>query len=111
MQTVWQRIKTPDKGWRYSPVKEGRGKRTSELQPPFYVRPRINGKQTYQRLIAQTFAEARQEADRFTDVLAAAAKGLTVAEAETIANLNRTTVKSMVDVYLAQKSSKAPKTV
>ncbi len=110
MQTIWQRIKA-NKGWRYERVEEGRGKRTRDLQPPFYVRPRINGKQTYQRLAAESFADARVEADKLGDVFEAAAKGLTVAEAENIANLKRTPIKTVVDDFMKRKSSLAPRSL
>src|SRR5207245_1423467 len=110
MQTIWQRLKT-EKGWRYERVGEGRGKRTGDLQPPFYLRPTIAGGQKWQRLKAETFSDAKQEAEQFDAVFAAAAKGLTVAEAETISNLNRITVKTAVEAYLEKKQSKAPRTV
>lgn len=110
MQTIWQRIKA-NKGWRYERVEEGRGKRTGDLKPPFYVRPRVNGKQTYQRLAAQSFGDAREEADKLADVLDAAAKGLSVAEAENIANLKRTPIKAAVDDFLKKKASKAVRTI
>ena len=110
MQTIWQRVKT-EKGWRYQRIEEGRGKRTGDLQPPFYLRPTMYGGQKWERLKAETFADAKQEAEQFEVVLAAAAKGLTVAEAENFTNLNRVTVKAAVDAYLAKKQSKAPKTV
>jgi integrase len=110
MQAIYQRIKTP-KGWRYQRVAEGRGKRTGELQPPFYVRPTVSGEQIWQRLKAEAFADARQEAKQFDAVLDAASKGLTVAEAEKISNLNRVTVKAAVDAYLEKKQSKSPRTV
>jgi integrase len=110
MQTIWQRIKA-SKGWRYERVEEGRGKRTGDLQPPFYVRPRVKGKQTYQRLAAQSFTDAREEADKLGDVFEAAAKGLTVAEAENIANLKRTPIKTVVDDFMRRKSSLAPRSL
>ncbi len=110
MQTIWQRVKTA-KGWRYQRIAEGRGKRTGELLPPFYVRPTLSSKQKWQRLEAKTFAEAKQEAEQFDAVLDAAAKGLTVAEAEKLSNAKRITVRAAVDVYLEQKSAKARKTV
>jgi integrase/recombinase XerD len=110
MQTIWQRIKT-SQGWRYRRVEEGRGKRTGDLRPPFYVRPTVEGDQIWQRLKAETFTEAKQEAEQFDAVLAAASKGLTVAEAENLSNLHRVTVKAAVDSYLEKKQSKSPKTV
>jgi integrase/recombinase XerD len=109
LQTIWQRVKTPG-GWRYRRIEEGRGKRTGDRQPPFYVRPSVSGAQIWQRLKAETFAEARQEAEQFEAVLDAAAKGLTVAEAENLVNLNRVPLKTAVETYLDQKKSKAPKT-
>jgi integrase len=110
MQTIWQRIKTP-KGWRYRSIGEGRGKRTGDLQPPFYLRPTLSGGQKWERLKAETFSDAKQEAEQFDAVLAAASKGLTVAEAESISNLNRAPVKAAVDAYLEKKQSKSPKTL
>lgn len=110
LQTIWQRIKTP-KGWRYQRIGEGRGNGTGNLQPPFYVRPSVSGRQKWQRLDAESFVEAKQEAKQFDAVLAAAAKGLTVAEAENIGNRNRVTLKAAVESYLEQKQTKAPKTV
>jgi hypothetical protein len=44
MQTVYNREKTA-KGWRYRVVKEGPGKKTGSLEPPFYIRRSENGKQ------------------------------------------------------------------
>jgi integrase len=110
LQTIWQRIKTP-KGWRYRRVEEGKGKRTGDLQPPFYLRPTLSGGQKWRRLEAKNFVDAKDETGQFDAVLAAASKGLTVAEAETISNLNRVTVKAAVDAYLEKKQSKSPKTV
>jgi len=110
LQTIWQRVKTPA-GWRYLRIKEGPGRRTGELRPPFYVRPTVSGTQKWQRLTSETFAEAKQEAEQFEAVLAAKSRGLTVAEAENLANLNRVSIKTAVETYLEQKKSKAPKTV
>jgi integrase len=110
MQTIWQRTKTP-KGWRYERIGEGRGRRTGDLQPPFYVRPTLSGTQKWLRLKAETFSDAKEEAEQFDAVLAAASKGLTVAGAENLSNLNRVTVKAAVDSYLEKKQSKSPKTV
>ena len=110
MQTIWQRIKTP-KGWRYSTVEQGPGKKTGDLQGPFYIRPSKDGKQYWHHLASESFAEAQQEAEKFEAVLDAASKGLTVAEAEKVSNAFRVTVKSAIDTYLEQKSSKARKTV
>jgi integrase len=110
MQTIWQRVKT-EVGWRYKRIREGRGQHTGDPRPPFYLHPTVNGKQNWTRLRAETFSDAKQEAEQFEVVLAAASKGLTVAEAEKISNLNRVTVKSAVNAYLEKKQSKSPRTV
>ena len=60
----------------------------------------MSGKQTWHRLQAETFTDAKQEAESFAAVLDAAAQGLTVAEAENITNLNRTPIKAAVETYL-----------
>jgi integrase/recombinase XerD len=110
MQTIYQRIKV-ENGWRYRRVEEGRGKKTGDLEPPFYVRPTTKGRQGWCRLLAENFTDAKQEAEHFDAVLLAKSKGLTVAEAENISNANRVPVKLAVETYLAQKASKARKTV
>ena len=107
---VYLREKMGSKGWRYRRVGEGRGKRTGDLQPPFYVRPTVQGNQTWQRLKAETFTEAKQEAEQLDAVLDAASKGLTVKEHEDRLNAHRVPLKTAVDNYLAQKSDKARKT-
>jgi integrase len=112
MQTIWQRIKNGAGNWRYQAVEEGRGKRTGDLEPPFYVRPTVSGgRRIWHKLGAKTFSEAKQEAEQFDAVLDAAARGLTVAEAENLSNINRTPIETAVENYLAQKASKAAKTV
>lgn len=109
MQTIWQRVKKPE-GWRYVTVEEGVGIRTGSLRPPFYVRSQRAGKQVWQRLTSESFADAKKEAGQFDVVVAAAARGLTVVEAEKLSNAHRVTVKSAVEAYLEQKKSKARKT-
>jgi hypothetical protein len=82
VQTTWQRIKNDAGKWRYQAVEEGRGKGTGDLQP-FYVRPTVStGRREWRRLLAQTFVEAKEEAEKFDAVLEAAARSLTVAEGE-----------------------------
>jgi integrase/recombinase XerD len=111
-RAIYQRLKLEEKGWRYQRIQEGRGRRTGDLKPPFYIRLTIHGgSQPWQRLTAESFTDAKQEAGQFESVLVAAAKGLTVAEAENIDNLNRVPIKTAVGVYLEQKRHKAPKTV
>jgi integrase/recombinase XerD len=107
---IYQRMKI-DGVWRFRRVSEGQGKRTAHLQPPFYIRPVINGRQRWKRVDgAQTFAEAKDALKVATAALDAAAKGLTVAEAEALANKDRTTVKSAFDAYIARHDLR-PKSV
>jgi len=117
VQTIHQRIKT-SKGWRYKPVKTGKGVKTGDLEPPFFFRYTTKDagagrrhRQQWQRLPAQSFADALLEAEKFALRVEADAKGLTVAEAGKTDNLNRLTVKSAVDKYLKETASLRPKTV
>jgi integrase/recombinase XerD len=96
--------------WRYRRIKEGRGKQTGDLSGPFYARKTISGKMTWKKLYAETFKEARSEAEQIEAALDAQAKGLTVAEAEALSNAQRIPIRTAVDKYLEQKSGKAKKT-
>jgi integrase len=109
--SLYIREKNAKDVWRYRRIKEGRGLRTGDLAAPFFTRPFVNGKQIWKTLLATTFKEAKEEAEQLTAALDAQSKGLTVAEAESISNANRLTIRSAVDTYLEQKSGKAKKTV
>ena len=110
-QSLYIREKTPEGTWRYRRIKEGRGVKTGDLTGPFFTRPFIGGKQIWKTLAAQTFGEAKEEAEQLSMALDAKAKGLTVAEAEALTNANRIPIRTAVDTYLEQKSGKAKKTV
>lgn len=109
--SLYIREKNADGRWRYRRVKEGRGIRTAELAGPFFARPFIGGKQVWKTLSAIAFKTAKEEAEELSAALDAQAKGLTVAEAESLNNRNRTPIRTAVDTYLEQKSGKAKKTV
>jgi hypothetical protein len=79
--SLYKRVKAGDR-WKYQRILEGRGHRTNDLTGPFYARPFFDGKQFWKTLSAETFAEARDEADHLGSAFAAKAKGLTVAEFE-----------------------------
>lgn len=109
--TLYIREKSTAGAWRYRRIKEGRGIRTGELVPPFFVRPSIDGKQVWKTLYAESFREAKEEAGHVIAALKAESEGLTVAEADAIKNAHRIAIRSAVDAYLEQKSGKARKTV
>jgi hypothetical protein len=81
------------------------------LAAPFFTRRSVHGKQLWKTLSATTFKQAKEEAAQLTADLDAHAKGLTVAEADSITNANRNPIRTAVDTYLEQKSGKAKKTV
>src|SRR5215472_2391908 len=108
MQTVYNRVKTP-KGWRYAGVEEGRGKKTGDLEPPFYVRVSLHGKQVWHRLDAETFTEAKGQAETAFAALDAESKGLTIEEA--LVSKNRVPLSVAVERFKEDNASKAPKTI
>jgi integrase/recombinase XerD len=109
--SLYRRVKVGDR-WRYERILEGRGHRTSDLTGPFYARPSHNGKQYWKTLLAETFAEAREEADHLGSAFAAKSKGLTVAEFEKATNADRVPLKKAVEAFLSEASKKKrPKTV
>jgi integrase len=116
MVSLYSRGKNEAGQWRYTRIKEGRGMRTGNIAGPFYTRySGINKKgkkgQLWHQLSATTFNEAKTEAAQLDTALEARARGLTVTELDNLTNQNRTPIRSAVDIYLEQKSTKAPKTV
>lgn len=108
MESIYNRAKVRN-AWRFERVEEGQGKRTSHLKPPFYARPWKDGKQRWHRLNAETFEQAKKEAEKLDAALTADAMGLTVAEAEKIGN--RTPLAVAVRRFMEDNASKEPKTV
>jgi integrase/recombinase XerD len=109
MPSIYTRGKLDGK-WRYSRVETGRGKRTGQLNPPFFVRPFRNGKQSWHALGAQSFEAAIDEAEQVGVGLEAQAQGLTVAELA--ANPNRITLVDAVEEFLKNaEASKKSKTL
>lgn len=109
--SLYVREKRPSGKWRYRRIKEGRGVRTGDLSGPFYVRPFIKDRQVWNRLSAETFLEAKAEAEHLLAALDARSKGLTVAEADAPGNASRIPIRTAVEEYLKQKAGKAPKTI
>lgn len=111
MRAIYQRpkITLPDgrTAYRYKAVQTGRGIRTKELKPPFYILRFKN----WVKLEADNFADAEQEAELKFAALDAADKGLTVAEADNIDFKHRVPVKVAIAQYLDLKKNKARKTV
>jgi integrase len=109
--SLYKRVKVGDR-WKYQRILEGRGHRTSDLTGPFYARPFFNGKQFWKTLSAETFEEAREEADHLDFAFAAQAKGLTVAEFEKATSADRIPLKKAAEDFLSEASKKKrPKTL
>src|SRR5579864_3533681 len=110
MASVYIRVKHAS-GWRYESIEQGRGRKTGALVPPFFIRPTVNGKQIWHKLAADTFEQAKAESELAAKAIAAAKQGLTVTEADALANRNRISIRNAVDAYLDLKRGKRPKTV
>src|SRR4029077_14605561 len=76
--SIYTRGKNEAGRWRYTRVKEGRGKKTGEFVAPFFIRPMVEGKQIWKPLVAENFADARTEAERLVVGFEAQAKGLMI---------------------------------
>jgi integrase/recombinase XerD len=110
MASVYIRVKNAS-GWRYQCIEQGRGRKTGTLSGPFFARPTVNGKQIWHKLGADTFEEAKAESELAAAAVDAAKRGLTVTEADTLANRNRISIRHAVEAYLDLKRSKRPKTI
>jgi integrase/recombinase XerD len=100
--TVYIRPKDSQGKWlNPKKIEEGRGKQTSDLKPPFYIRPMVDGRQKLILLEdAQTFAEARSAATAFYTKLKAHNAGAVIAE---IDDASRTTIRAAIADYLENK--------
>lgn len=87
---------------KYTRVEEGRGKRTGDIEGPFFFHPSVNGTQKWIKLTATTFEEAKVEASKGASALLAKRSGLTVKEAEDL-NAGRVTLRNAVDHFLQEK--------
>jgi len=110
MASVYIRVQSGS-GWRYQRIEEGRGKKTGALSGPFFARPTVNSKQIWHRLGANTFEQAKAESELAAAAVDAARRGLTVTEADALANRNRISIRHAVDNYLDLKRGKRPKTI
>jgi len=108
--SIYTRGKNEAGRWRYTRIKEGRGKKTGEFAAPFFIRPMVEGKQIWKPLAAENFTDARTEAERMVVGLEAQAKGLTVAELRD--NGDRLPLaKAVHDFIVEAASKKKPKTL
>jgi integrase/recombinase XerD len=88
-----------DGKWKHVKIEEGRGRKTGELDPPFFVRPIVNGKQAWRKLVARTFKAAKDEAAK-------------VNSSSIAAPTNRVAVRDAVDQFISTMTrSKKPGTV
>ena len=117
MNAIYQRVKLERSGkpiWRYQSIEEGRGRRTGRLAGPFYMRPTVkaNGTTTqpWVKLTAENFEDAKTEAEQRGAAFDAAAKGLTVAEAEAVSNTGRNPIKVAIKRFLEKKRKKTEST-
>lgn len=110
MASIYTRKKIPGRGWVYKSVPKKRGPQSADIQPPFYIRYSVNGKQSWSEPY-QNLDDARTEAATIKHALAAQSQGLTVAEYEDLGNANRVPVKDAVQSYLRLRRTKARKTI
>lgn len=108
--SVYIRQKT-SKGWRYLRVQFGRGKKHSDVNGPFYLRPTIEGRRVWQPAKGTTLQEAIDDAETMTYGLKAASRGLTISEFDEVTNAYRVPINTACAEFLELKKSKAPRTV
>jgi integrase/recombinase XerD len=108
--SIYIREKT-DGGWRYRRIKEGRGCKSGDLNPPFFTRRRMDGKQVWRGLYAETFREAKKEAVQFSSAIDPGTNGSGGTKPEPSKTVNRIPLPSAIETYLEQKSGKSQKTV
>ncbi len=95
---------------RYKRVPDGRGRRPDWVTAPFYVRYTDNrGRQVWSEPY-KSIEEAEDAKVGTADVLAAQAKGLTVAEAKDHSNIGKTPIKKAVEDFLDAHRNDRPKT-
>ena len=108
--SVYIREKT-DGGWRYRRIKEGRGFKTGDLNPPFFTRRRMDGRQVWKSLYAESFTQAKKEASQLSAGIPTEPQGFAAIQTEKPRTSNRILLAAAVDIYLEQKSGKSQKTV
>jgi integrase len=108
--SIYTRGKNQAGSWRYTRIKEGRGKKTGEYAAPFFIRPMVAGKQIWKPLVADNFLDARMEADKMVAGLEAKAQGLTVAEFRNDGD-RLPLAKAVHDFIVEAASKKKPKTL
>src|SRR5437899_3275237 len=97
--SLYIREKT-DGGWRYRRIKEGRGFKISDLTPPFFTRRRMDGKQVWKGLYAETFRQAKAEAAHFGGAVETESRGVTQAQTEPARTINRMPLVAAIETYL-----------
>lgn len=108
--SLYIREKT-DAGWRYRRVREGRGLKTGDLTAPFFTRRRVEGRQVWKTLYAETFAQAKKEVVQLSAAIPGEPQSFIVAQAVAPRNVDRISLATAVETYLEQKSGKSQKTV
>jgi len=103
--SLYVREKT-DSGWRYRRIREGRGFKTGDLTPPFFTRRRMDGRQVWKGLYAETFAQAKKEANQLSAGVPAEPQGFAAMQPEMPRTVNRIPLATAVDTYLEHKNGK-----
>jgi integrase/recombinase XerD len=110
--SLYTRTKNDEGKWRYNAIPEGRGVHTGSVQPPFYARPRYQGRQIWMRLDATNLSAAHAEAAKISSGFDAKERGLNVTELNHISDPNRLTIQRAVDKFLKNAgASKKRKTL
>jgi integrase/recombinase XerD len=100
-----------DGEWRYRRIKEGRGFKTGDLNPPFFTRRRMDGRQVWKALYAESFAQAKKEVSQLSGGVPAQSRAVAAVQPEIVKILNRIPLATAVETYLEQKNGKSQKTV
>jgi integrase len=108
--SIYTRGKNEAGHWRYTRIKEGRGKKVGEFAGPFFIRPMVEGKQIWKPLVGENFLDARREADKMVAGLEAQAQGLTVAELRNDGD-RIPLAKALHDFLVEAAKKKKPKTL
>lgn len=108
---LYVRKKNAQGRWRYQRVNTGRGHRTSGVSGNFYLRHATPEGRNVWEPAGDSLHEAQELAEQRRHALEAAARGLTVAELDTVSNAGRIPIRTACEAFMKLKSGKAKKTI